>query len=101
MKKVVFVFTFFITYVSHAQHTDSIAGAIVHTYSGDVRGITVGNVTSFKGIPYAAPPIGDYRWRPPQPLKAWKGVRDASKFCSNCAQMGFPRRGDSISKSSS
>jgi para-nitrobenzyl esterase len=40
----------------------------------------------FKGVPFAAPPLGDLRWRPPAPVVAWKGVRDASTFGSSCVQ---------------
>ncbi|MDQ8200879.1 carboxylesterase family protein [Pelagicoccus enzymogenes] len=39
-----------------------------------------GEVLSFKGIPYAAPPVGDLRWKRPQPVRPWQGVRDATKF---------------------
>ncbi|MEK7833060.1 MAG: carboxylesterase family protein, partial [Acidobacteriota bacterium] len=41
----------------------------------------------FKGIPYAAPPVGDLRWRPPQPPKQWSGVRQADKFSDSCVQV--------------
>lgn len=50
----------------------------------------------------AGAPIGELCWRPPQPVPVWKGVRDAIKFCADCAQVGFPPGGaDSISKTSS
>ncbi|HQS56380.1 MAG: carboxylesterase [Bacteroidetes bacterium 24-39-8] len=74
---------------------------VIHTHSGDLQGKNNGEVWIFKGIPYTAPPIGAFRWRPPQPLAAWKGIKEAHKYGADCAQMGFPRGADSISKTSS
>src|SRR5580693_3890236 len=59
---------------------------IVPTSDGAVRGTTAGAVDEFLGIPYAAPPIGHLRWRPPQPPARWRGVRDATQFGPSCPQ---------------
>ena len=54
--------------------------------TGTLQGATEYNMNVFKNIPYAAPPLGDLRWRPPQPAASWKGTRDASKFGDSCPQ---------------
>jgi para-nitrobenzyl esterase len=54
--------------------------AVVSTKSGKLEGKYDGGLYVFKGIPYAAPPVGDLRWLPPQPVKAWNGVRSAKEF---------------------
>jgi para-nitrobenzyl esterase len=54
--------------------------------TGKLRGIELDGVQVFRGIPYAAPPLADLRWRPPQTAGAWQGVRDAQNFGPMCAQ---------------
>jgi para-nitrobenzyl esterase len=54
---------------------------LISGVSTDVPGVSV-----FKGIPYAAPPVGDLRWRPPQPPAKWDGVRKADEFADSCVQ---------------
>ncbi|MFC0040202.1 carboxylesterase/lipase family protein [Actinomadura rayongensis] len=51
---------------------------VVQTGSGAVKGVATAGYRAFHGIPYAKPPLGDLRWRPPQPPAAWTGVRDAT-----------------------
>lgn len=55
---------------------------IANTENGKVRGLPAADprITSFKGIPFAAPPVGENRWRAPQPCKNWEGVRDCLEF---------------------
>ncbi len=60
----------------------------VKTQQGKVHGKTIndGKVKAFLGLPYAAPPVGELRWKAPEPPAKWKGTRDATQFGSHCAQ---------------
>ena len=62
----------------------------VTTESGLVSGRKIGDIAVFKGIPYAAPPVGRLRWQPPQPAPRWSGVRAATAFGSPCLQPPGP-----------
>ena len=59
---------------------------VVSTDNGRIRGQADALVTSFKGIPFAAPPVGNLRWKAPAPAADWRGVRDATKFGGSCTQ---------------
>jgi para-nitrobenzyl esterase len=61
---------------------------VVKTSVGTISGVATGDgqVMSFKGIPYAAPPVGDLRWRAPRPAPRWKGVLNADRFGASCMQ---------------
>jgi para-nitrobenzyl esterase len=59
---------------------------VIKIDTGSVRGTEANGVISFKGIPYARPPVKDLRWRPPQPAEHWRGTRDATKFGPECMQ---------------
>ncbi len=58
--------------------------------TGEVQGVVQGEVVSFKGIPFAAPPVGELRWKPPQPAKSWTGTRMADAYAADCMQVPFP-----------
>jgi len=70
------------------------ATADVRVDGGVVRGARAGGLTIYKAIPYAAAPIGDLRWRAPQPVKSWRGVRRATAFASACLQTGVSMPGE-------
>ncbi|GAB2836213.1 carboxylesterase/lipase family protein [Lentzea nigeriaca] len=52
--------------------------------TGVLRGARSGGVDSFLGVPYAAPPVGSLRWRPPQPARTWPGMRSATSYGNRC-----------------
>jgi para-nitrobenzyl esterase len=61
-------------------------GIIVHAPAGALQGEAIGGLSVFKGIPYAMPPVGPRRWRPPVSIPAWRGVRKATTFGPACYQ---------------
>ena len=68
----------------HAQPASSVAVA-----QGQLSGVVRDGIESFKGIPYAAPPVGAFRWRAPQAPHRWRGIRDAAAFGPTCTQPDF------------
>ncbi|WHO72496.1 carboxylesterase/lipase family protein [Rhizobium sp. BT03] len=64
----------------------AVADDTVTIDSGMLKGERSGTVVSFKGIPYAAPPVGNLRWRNPRPMEKWSGTRDARNFGPSCMQ---------------
>lgn len=65
-------------------------GPLVEAPAGRLRGSTEGGVRIFRGVPYARPPVGPLRWRPPAELPAWRGERDATRFGAACMQPASP-----------
>ena len=63
---------------------------IVKIDSGQIRGTSDDGVLSWKGVPFAAAPVGALRWRAPQPVAAWRTVRDATRYAHDCMQVPFP-----------
>lgn len=65
------------------------------TENGIVEGLPAGNqsITVFKGIPFAKPPVGDLRWKAPQPVENWDGVYQAYRFSDICPQPRFASEG--------
>ena len=69
------------------------ASGVVATGSGDIAGVRDGRAWCWRGIPYAAPPVGPLRFRPPQPADPWAGCRDGSRFGSAAPQRVGPFSG--------
>ena len=70
----------------------------VQTESGAVSGTREDGVDAYKGIPFAAPPLGELRWRPPAPHASWTGVRKADAFAPACMQTGVSMPGETPPK---
>ncbi|RYY17435.1 MAG: carboxylesterase family protein [Chitinophagaceae bacterium] len=99
MKKILFLALM----VSNVAFCQDRSAPIVKTLDGSLQGTTEkSGIRSFKGIPFAAPPVGEFRWREPQPVKKWDGVRKADAFGPRAMQkpifgdMGF--RSDGLSE---
>jgi len=69
-----------------AQTAPVVSAPVVHAPAGTVRGEARNGLNIFKGLPYARPPVGWRRWKPPVALPAWKGERDATRFGPACYQ---------------
>jgi len=85
-------------HLSLAQDAESPVDAVdatsVTVDSGKLSGLAIDdNLTVFRGVPYAAPPVGDLRWKPPQPLEPWDGVRECDRFGSPAIQFNNPEIG--------
>src|SRR5215216_1756975 len=67
------------------------ANDAIRVEGGLISGSSVDGVRSYKGIPFAAPPVGDLRWKPPQPVVAWDNVRECTEFGPQCPQAPYPQ----------
>ncbi|HWG16252.1 MAG TPA: carboxylesterase family protein [Acidobacteriaceae bacterium] len=79
--------------VNFAVPVASTAQAPVRVEQGMLQGTSEGGLTVYRGIPFAAPPVGDLRWRAPAGAAKWDGVRAADKFAPECEQSGGPATG--------
>ncbi len=68
---------------------------LVKTKDGIIQGTIENDIRVFKGIPFAAPPVGDLRWKTPQPAEKWKGIKQTTEFAPSPFQMGNPPSGKS------
>ncbi|WP_339915041.1 carboxylesterase family protein [uncultured Brevundimonas sp.] len=69
-------------------------GPIVRTEAGVLGGVSDAGINVYRGLPFARPPVGDLRWRDPQPVPAWTGVRSARVFAPACPQTGVSMPGE-------
>jgi len=72
----------------------------VMTRQGALVGTQAEGLNIYKGVPFAAPPLGDLRWRPPQASRPWRGVRKADTFAPACMQKGVSMPGEAPPKTS-
>ena len=63
---------------------------VVAIESGKLKGASEAGIDSYKGIPFAEPPVGELRWLPPMPITPWQGMRDATAMLHDCMQLPAP-----------
>lgn len=78
---------FCVTASAQAKSCSANEPDIACTAQGVIRGVIEGETLTFKGIPYAKPPVGTLRWRPTEPPMRWEGIRDGSRFGAMCPQI--------------
>lgn len=87
MSKFISLFFMCVVFTVHAQNKAKIFTQNIITQSGEISGVQMeSGVTSFKGIPYAQSPVGNLRWKEPQPVSNWQGVLIADRFGSRAMQ---------------
>jgi para-nitrobenzyl esterase len=93
MKRIVVLLVTVFVLMSGISGAQTIKPAPVRIETGLVQGIMENGLTVYRGIPFAAPPVGERRWREPAPASNWNGVRPADMFAPGCMQMPI---GDSV-----
>ena len=93
MKKITFLIAVFLMFV--AVQVIAQQPSPVKVSEGMVQGTFENGLTVYKGIPFAAPPVGDLRWKAPQPAAKWEGVKQATKYGPAAFQGGNPPSGKS------
>lgn len=83
-----------VTFCGGMANAKALSHHPVRVASGWLAGVRDGGITTYKGVPYASPPVGPLRWRPPQPARAWRGVRTADHFAPACMQKGVSMPGE-------
>ncbi len=86
----------FLSLPSIASATPGADPLRVSTRSGDVEGVEIGQIRAFLGLPYAAPPVKDLRWKRPMPPPAWKGSRSAAQFAAKCPSLSWGAAGGTV-----
>ena len=78
-----------LAFASPMAAANSAARPVVETHSGTAQGVAEGRSIAYRGLPYALPPVGDLRWRAPQPARHWREVRVADRFGPDCMQIPY------------